>query len=616
MASLTGTWASKNGKDLSDGAILKRNGIDTNNLIHIDPIGIVYYDLNDNWTLESSDIVLGALVYTSSLAKTSGIFTQESDNPTAFKIGANSLDQSKGFLVVFNETFLKGLSFTPPPPVVPQPNKPEPSVLKSTIEATLKNPVNIKDFIDNNLPVAATVNSNSSVNLNSRSEDNIRLTGSANINGTGNASDNTLVGNSGNNRLDGGQGNDILIGGLGDDTYIVDSPFDATVELQDEGIDTVLASTSYILPKNIENLSLQDGAYSGTGNDLNNVLTGNAADNTLYGLGGNDILDGNGGNDSLFGGQGNDTYYIDSFGDKVYEKPNEGDDKVIINILIAGTYLVPDNVERAVLATNSLVKIIGNKLGNDIQGGDNNDTIFGDENDTAPGDDHILGGAGSDSLYGMNGNDYLDGGSGADFLYGGRGNDTYIIDNTNDQVFESLAQGQDLVISYVSYSLPDNVEGLELRGMTNLNAIGNSLNNLIKGNNADNLIDGREGSDFLTGLDGADTFQFSAKPKSFSASQADHITDFNPDAGTNQDRITISKTAFGIESNAQVSLRTINSQAELTGALSSNSLFIYDSRSGSLYWNQNGQLAGAGAGGIFAILDNKPVITSANINLY
>lgn len=160
--------------------------------------------------------------------------------------------------------------------------------------------------------------------------------------------------------------------------------------------------------------------------------------------------------------------------------------------------------------------------------------------------------------------------------------------------------------------MPSNVEGLELRGEDNRSGIGNNLNNLIKGNAGDNLIDGLGGKDVLTGLGGRDTFQFSSKPTSFTLSAADRITDFN----SNEDLISISKSSFGLASTSAVSFRTIGNSASLSSALASNEIFIYDSSSGSLYCNQNGQLAGAGSGGLFAILDTKPTLTTANFILY
>src|SRR6185295_5416599 len=84
---------------------------------------------------------------------------------------------------------------------------------------------------------------------------------------------------------------------------------DTIFEDQNGGTDTVISSApSFTLAPNVENLTLVDGAQSGIGNELANVIIGNGAVNTLIGQGGNDRLDGAGGNDTLTGGSGNDTF--------------------------------------------------------------------------------------------------------------------------------------------------------------------------------------------------------------------------------------------------------------------------------------------------------------------
>ncbi|WP_394753432.1 calcium-binding protein [Crenothrix sp.] len=165
--------------------------------------------------------------------------------------------------------------------------------------------------------------------------ENLVLTGATDLNGTGNALNNTLTGNNaantlnglagndvlngngGNDNLNGGDGNDALSGGAGidalkgdkgNDTYYIGSTADVITELAGQGVDTVIKSIgNYTLGSNLENLILGAGSVTGTGNELNNVLTGNAGNNTLNGLAGIDKLSGLAGNDKLNGGDGNDT---------------------------------------------------------------------------------------------------------------------------------------------------------------------------------------------------------------------------------------------------------------------------------------------------------------------
>src|SRR6185369_8577285 len=166
----------------------------------------------------------------------------------------------------------------------------------------------------------------------------LTLTGTAAVNGTGNALDNTLTGNAaanvltglaGNDTLNGGSGNDTLVGGdgadrldggagadrmdggAGDDIYYVNDSGDVVVESVSGatgGVDKVMSSISYVLPTNVENLTLSGSmSTNGTGNSLANSLSGNGGANHLYGLDGTDILSGNDGADTLDGGAGADT---------------------------------------------------------------------------------------------------------------------------------------------------------------------------------------------------------------------------------------------------------------------------------------------------------------------
>ena len=101
-------------------------------------------------------------------------------------------------------------------------------------------------------------------------------------------------------------------------------------------------------------------------------------------------------------------------------------------------------------------------------------------------------------------NDTISGSGGSDTLAGSSGNDTYLIDG-NDHIVEAANGGMDLVMSYQSYTLENNVEKLQLMGSGNLNGIGNGLPNIIVGNVGDNLLDGAGCNDRIEGGAGNDT---------------------------------------------------------------------------------------------------------------
>lgn len=142
----------------------------------------------------------------------------------------------------------------------------------------------------------------------------LTLTGSA-IKARGANKNELLVGNSANNILDGRASADTMEGGAGNDTYYVDNIGDVVIENANSDTDTVISSitssSGYMLPPNVENLTLigksSRSVMQGTGNELNNIITASAGGGTLKGLDGNDTLIGSNGNDKLVGGLGADS---------------------------------------------------------------------------------------------------------------------------------------------------------------------------------------------------------------------------------------------------------------------------------------------------------------------
>ncbi|MBD1997994.1 calcium-binding protein [Leptolyngbya sp. FACHB-541] len=332
-----------------------------------------------------------------------------------------------------------------------------------------------------------------------------------------------LDGGDGSDTLDGGTGTNTLRGGAGNDIYVVDSASDRITEGSNQGIDTVQASASWVLGSNLENLTLTGRAIRGTGNTLNNRITGNTSNNVLDGGAGNDIVIGGAGNDSLIGnsgndilqgdagndtlnggigidamrgGVGNDLYFIDNVRDTAIEGANAGTDTVNATV----SFTLGSNVENLTLTGSAAISGTGNSLNNTIIGNGGSNILTG-----GLGDDSLRGAAGNDILQGGDGNDFLDGGIGDDSMAGGAGNDTYLVDNLNDTVNETPGGGVDRVISSIDFVLGDEVENLILTGTTNLNGIGNALNNTIIGNSGANTLEGGAGNDYLNGGEGTDT---------------------------------------------------------------------------------------------------------------
>ena len=262
----------------------------------------------------------------------------------------------------------------------------------------------------------------------------------------------------------------------------------------------------------IENAIGGSGYDTITGNAAANRLEGRAGMDTLNGLEGADILiggqdgdklDGGAGADIMIGGQGDDNYTVDTVehwdpvthtyllgNDQVIEAANEGYDGVTSTV----SYTLSANVEALTLAVSRL-----NGYGNGL-------------------DNLLTGSLGTDHLEGLAGNDALVGNKGADVMIGGQGDDTYYVDTVehwdpvtqtyllgNDQVIENAGEGNDLVISTVTYTLPENVERLTLDLVASINGTGNSLDNVLFGNLGANRLEGLAGADLLDGKAGADT---------------------------------------------------------------------------------------------------------------
>lgn len=80
-------------------------------------------------------------------------------------------------------------------------------------------------------------------------------------------------------------------------------------------------------------------------------------------------------------------------------------------------------------------------------------------------------------------------------MMGGPGNDNYHIDKPNNILIEYPNEGVDTVYTSVSHTLGPNFENIVLQGTTNINAIGNDLDNIIIGNVGNNVLEGKGGND-------------------------------------------------------------------------------------------------------------------------
>lgn len=234
--------------------------------------------------------------------------------------------------------------------------------------------------------------------------------------------------------------------------------------------------------------------------------------------------------------------------------------------------------------TDIIATGIPDKLGTDSM-----DILIGDDQNNSQLE-RIFGFAGDDDIQGGGGNDYIDGGDGDDILYGDLIDGSVGTNNLNDTIYGG--NGND----YLS---------------------GNGGDDSLNGGDGDDFLTGESGNDVLTGGAGSDTFYFQTPLMPELSSYVlgslglDTITDFTPGA----DKILLSQQIFsellGV-TNFSTVFATVTSDLE---AESSNGLIVYNSVSGSLFYNLNGSGLGFGNGGKFAELSSAPAITASDFQV-
>jgi Ca2+-binding RTX toxin-like protein len=417
------------------------------------------------------------------------------------------------------------------------------------------------------------------------------------------------------------------------------------------GIPTIEASDDFIegLDGNdfVFGLEGNDYIYGNTGNDTlrgdngDDYLDGGEGADSLIGTNGNDLLDGGLGDDTMNGGEGDDSYYVDSAFDVIQgETSTSGKDLVYSSVSIN----LINNIENLTLIGEGNITGAGNILDNVLIGNNKVNILNG-----LAGNDTLYGLDGNDTLKGGDGNDYLNGdgepltGEGdaaepvyiaADRMEGGAGDDTYVVNSSFDVVVEDVNQGNDTIISSISYNLDRDVENLTLIGSGNLTGAGNILDNLLIGNDQVNILNGLAGNDAiygeggndqligglgndtLSGGEGADTLLGGSGADCFilddfdellspSISGVDTLRDFQ----FGVDKIQLQRSSFtALTTNIGSPLKVSEFSRVTDDALAATSsgLIVYSQSSGRLFYNPNGAAISYGTGGEIAILSERP----------
>ena len=281
--------------------------------------------------------------------------------------------------------------------------------------------------------------------------------------------------------------------------------------------------------------NLIDRISGGAGDDVivgglgADILRGEEESDQLFGSDGDDQLDGGAGTDVLNGEAGRDTYVFgrgygqDIVRDSPVEQsgPNtiqltsgvspqeirlqarQSEDGINVVLTINGT---EDELTLLGAADPGLLPIsqILFADGTNWEIADILARIEGLRLTAAPAGSSLEGTGFRDELIGAQGNDELDGRGGADRMVGGAGDDHYWVENPGDTAVEFEGEGIDTVLSQISYTLPEHVENLWLRG-TSLPATdpvhgeGNAGDNVLLGNSVNNVLVGGAGDDILWG---------------------------------------------------------------------------------------------------------------------
>jgi len=360
----------------------------------------------------------------------------------------------------------------------------------------------------------------------------------------GGAGDDELRGGAGRDTIFGEAGNDTIYGGTGDeldggsdsDRIIVDGPsfVDGGAGIDFLVIDMSLARSFYLVAP----LSV-NGTY-GPGFDVTGMefleVNGSAFSDEIVGTNAGDILYGGGGIDRLFGGGGNDVIdagqglggtggqvtqgggsaetarpinlnFTDSVAEITANVSPDGDlSEQFYRFTLSGASGSIDIVSFFDDGGTTVTLNVLNANGTLIDSFDGSATLTGlaagdyilevelQNNDFRPDTVNLTVNATVPQI-------------GGNQLFGGTGDDEYYVYSSLDEIFEEAGEGNDLVISTVSYTLSENVETLRLSG-GGLTGTGSGGDNTIEGEFfGTNTLIGGGGDDILIGGGFADTLQ-------------------------------------------------------------------------------------------------------------
>lgn len=303
-------------------------------------------------------------------------------------------------------------------------------------------------------------------------------------------------------------------------------------------------------------------------------LTGSAGNDELFGYAGNDVFTAGAGDDYVEGGEGKDVYDGGAGYDQL-SFHTTGDVNAFRGIVLdaaAGTVIDPYN-------NSETFKNFESFRGSQFA-------------------DSFKGSSGNEQFMGLGGRDTIDGGSGfdearyhRDVNNGGRGAIT--VDLSKGTAIDGFGKADKLI----------SIEGI--RGTSfNDTIFGSAVANTLRGEGGNDIIAGGLGNDTLRGDAGKDTFLFNTALSA--TSNVDAITDFV----VVDDTIRLENAIFTkiVGTGALTSAQFVKNTTGL--AADAGDRIIYESDTGALYYDSNGNAAGGSVR--FATIQANLSLTAAD----
>ena len=305
--------------------------------------------------------------------------------------------------------------------------------------------------------------------------------------GSGNGN-NVVTTGAGNDVISLGDGNNNIYSGDGKDTIVLgDGNNSVFLQAGPKWVVTGKGANLIVGGTGNDVVMLGDGnntAYAGSGNSVlyagngNNMLIGGTGYNELIVGNGNNTISDGGGRADMHAGTGSNTFVVTNVLDTVTVKEGTGINTVKSSV----NWTLGANQDVLWGTGHAALTLTGNEL-----------------------DNQIIGNGAADTLVGGAGNDSLADSGGAARMLGGVGNDTYVVSNATSVIVENAAEGNDVVKTSVSYTLPANVEKIIGTGNAALTLTGNDQGVTLVANNAGNTLAGGAGADVMVGGTGTDT---------------------------------------------------------------------------------------------------------------